>query len=166
MANESDLNPGEGPAVGVWADRLARIFAALVAAAFLVVGVLGFIPGVTTNFDALEFAGHDSEAELFGIFQVSVLHNLVHLLFGLIGLALARTATAARAFLIGGGLIYLALWIYGLVIDQDSTANVIPLNAADNWLHVGLGLAMILLAALTLRPRTTARTPRPRSHGR
>ena len=50
---------------------------------FLLVGIAGFIPGVTTNlYDGLEFAGNDGTAELLGIFQVSVLHNIVHLLFG------------------------------------------------------------------------------------
>src|SRR5690606_18201082 len=86
-----------------------------VAAVFLLVGVLGFIPGVTTNFDSMEFAGHESEAMLLGIFQVSVLHNIVHLLFGVAGLAMARTAGLAKLYLIGGGVIYLVLWVYGLI---------------------------------------------------
>lgn len=51
-------------------------------AVFLLVGVLGFIPGITSNYDTLRFAGHGSAALLLGIFQVSVLHNIVHLLFG------------------------------------------------------------------------------------
>lgn len=120
------------------------------AGVFLLVGVLGFIPGVTTNFDQLEFAGHQSQAELLGLFQVSVLHNIVHLAFGLIGLAMARSVGGATAFLIGGGVIYLALWIYGLVIDFNSTANFVPLNNADNWLHLILAVGMIG-AGLALR---------------
>ena len=59
--------------------------AVLVAAAFLVIGVLGFVPGVTTHLDQLQWAGHHSGAELFGVFEVSVLHNLMHLAFGVIG---------------------------------------------------------------------------------
>ena len=43
--------------------------------------------------DALRFAGHGSGAYLFGVFQVSVLHNLVHLAFGVAGLVLARTVS-------------------------------------------------------------------------
>ena len=62
--------------------------ATVVAVAFLAVGVLGFIPGITTNYDTMMFGGHHSEAKLFGLFQVSVLHNIVHLLFGVVGLAL------------------------------------------------------------------------------
>ena len=59
-------------------------------AIFLLVGILGFIPGITTNFDDLMVAGHESNALLLGIFQVSVLHNLVHLAFGVAGLVLGR----------------------------------------------------------------------------
>lgn len=66
------------------------------------------------------FAGHHSEAMLLGIFNVSILHNLVHLLFGVAGFLGARTASGSRAYLIGGGAIYLVLWLYGLVIDKTS----------------------------------------------
>jgi len=82
---------------------------------------------------------------------------LVHGAFGIIGLALARTVTGARGFLVGGGLIYLLLWLYGLFIDHGSGANFIPVNHADNWLHLGLGVGMVLLGLL-LPPR---RQPAP-----
>jgi len=130
--------------------------AAAVGIVFLAVGVLGFIPGITTDFDTMKFAGHESEAKLLGLFQVSILHNIVHLLFGVAGLALARTWSGARNYLIGGGVIYLVLWIYGLLVSENSSANFVPLNSADDWLHLGLGLGMIGLGvALT---RSTART--------
>jgi hypothetical protein len=122
--------------------------AALVGAVFLLVGVLGFIPGITTDYDSLGAAGHESHAELLGIFQVSVLHNIVHLLFGAAGLALARNASTARAYLIGGGVVYLVLWLYGLVVDKTSQANFVPLNTADDWLHFVLGLGMIALGVV------------------
>lgn len=128
--------------------------AALVGLVFLVVGVAGFVPGITTNlYDGLELAGHDGDAKLFGVFEVSVLHNLVHVAFGLAGLALARTISSARGFLVGGGVIYLALWLYGLVIDRDSDANFVPVNSADNWLHLGLGVGMVGLGLALGRQR-------------
>lgn len=146
------------------ADRdLVRTIATAVAAVFVLVGILGFIPGITTNYDDMSFAGSDSEAELLGLFQVSILHNLVHLAFGLVGLALARTLDGARTFLIGGGLIYLVLWIYGLVIDKDGDANFIPVNTADNWLHFILGVAMVLLGFVTTRDRASRTTPTPQT---
>ena len=121
---------------------------------FLVVGIAGFIPGITTNlYDGLEFAGHDGDAELLGIFDVSVLHNIVHLLFGVAGLTLSRTFDGSRAFLVGGGAIYLVLWIYGLIIDKDSGANFVPLDSADNWLHFALGAGMVVLGLVLGRER-------------
>jgi hypothetical protein len=133
--------------------RPIQLAALVVGVVFLLVGVLGFIPGITTNFDGLAFAGHQSEAMLLGLFQVSVLHNIVHLLFGVAGLAMSRTPAAARNFLIYGGVIYAVLWIYGLVIDQSSAANFVPLNSADNWLHLVLAIGMIALGLLVDRER-------------
>lgn len=131
--------------------------ATAVGAVFLLVGVLGFVPGITTNlYDGLEFAGHEGNAELLGIFQVSVLHNVVHLLFGVAGLALARTFSSARTYLIAGGAIYLVLWIYGLVIDHHSDANFVPVNTADDWLHFVLGVGMIGLGLALGRERPYA----------
>lgn len=130
--------------------------AQVVGAAFLLVGILGFIPGITTNYDSMSFASHDSEAMLLGVFQVSVLHNVVHLLFGIAGLAMSRAVSSARSFLIGGGVVYLVLWLYGLLIDKMSSANFVPLNTADDWLHFLLGLGMIALGlALTRRRADT-----------
>jgi len=137
----------------------ARTAAMVVAAVFLLVGILGFVPGVTTDYDMMKFAGHDSMAMLLGIFCVSVLHNIVHLLFGVVGFVLARTVPGAINYLIGGGVVYAVLWLYGLVIDFDSTANFVPLNTADNWLHLFLAIGMTGLG-LVLRRRPTARDAR------
>lgn len=120
----------------------------VVAATFVLVGVLGFIPGITTDYDRMEFAGHHSGAQLLGLFDVSVLHNIVHLLFGLAGIALARTSSGARGYLIGGGVIYLLLTVYGWLVDRHDEANFVPLDAADNWLHLVLGVGMLALGLL------------------
>jgi hypothetical protein len=128
--------------------------AAVIGVLFLLVGVLGFVPGITADRDTLHAAGHTSHAELLGLFQVSVLHNVVHLLFGVAGLTLARRPSTARAFLVGGGAVYLVLCLYGVVVDQQSQANFVPLNSADDWLHLVLGLGMIGLGlVLSRRPR-------------
>ena len=131
-----------------------QTLAMVVGAVFLAVGILGFIPGITTDYDELAFAGEDSTAKLFGIFQVSILHNIVHLLFGIAGLALARTVDGARTFLIGGGVIYLGLWLLGIVGGGDW----IPVNTADNWLQLALGAGMIALGVLTGRERVRTTT--------
>ncbi|MGQ5259850.1 DUF4383 domain-containing protein [Micromonospora sp. ZYX-F-536] len=141
------------PGTGTTGKHPVRTAAQVVGAVFLLVGILGFIPGITSNYDTMTFAGHESEAKLLGLFQVSILHNLVHLAFGVAGLALARAISGARTYLIAGGAVYLVLWLYGLVIDHESGANFVPLNGADNWLHLFLGLGMIALGvALTRRP--------------
>ncbi len=135
-----------------------QLAATVVAATFILVGILGFIPGITTHYSDLKGAGHNSmNAKLVGIFSVSILHNVVHLLFGLVGLALARTASGAKNYLIGGGVVYLVLWIYGLLIDKNTNANFIPVNTADNWLHFVLGAAMIALGIALSRRVVGAR---------
>ena len=134
---------------------LVQNVAGLVGIVFLLVGIAGFIPGLTTNlYDGLEFAGNDGTAELLGIFQVSVLHNIVHGLFGLAGLALAATPSGARTYLIGGGAIYLALFVIGIIGGGDW----IPVDDADNWLHLLFGAAMIGLGVLTTRESRVAST--------
>ena len=126
----------------------------VVGATFLLVGILGFIPGITTDYDTMSFASHNSDAKLLGIFQVSILHNLVHVLLGIAGLALARTWEGARTYLIGGGILYLALWLLGIVGGGDW----IPVNSADNWLHFVVGLGMVALGFVTTRERAVATT--------
>jgi arginine exporter protein ArgO len=112
---------------------------------FLAVGILGFIPGITTDYDTMTFATENSEAELLGIFQVNALHNIVHILFGIAGIAAARYFDTSRLLLIGGGLIYAVLWLYGVIIDLNAGANFVSLNTADNWLHFVLALGMLAL---------------------
>ncbi|GAC1400685.1 MAG: DUF4383 domain-containing protein [Mycobacterium sp.] len=130
--------------------------ALLIAGIFLVVGLGGFIPGVTTDYGLLTWAGHATGARLFGVFAVSGLHNVVHLAFGVVGLVLMRSYAAARWYLIGGGLAYLALWIYGLVVHQ---AAFMPINGADNGVHFALGAAMVLFGLTLAGQRDPTKRP-------
>jgi hypothetical protein len=138
--------------------KQARTLAGVVGAVFLLVGVLGFVPGVTTDYESLTFAGPESHAELLGIFQVSILHNIVHLIFGVVGLLMARTGAAAVTYLAVGGVVYLVLTVYGFVVGHGSDANFVPVNNADNWLHLGLGLGMLLLAMVARQRMTDGAT--------
>jgi uncharacterized protein DUF4383 len=122
---------------------LAQTLALLFGVAFLGAGVLGFIPGITTNLDDIKFAGDDSPAELLGIFQVSILHNIVHVLFGIAGIAFSRTITNAKAYLLYSGLIYVVLFIYGLFVSSGDDANFVPVNTADDWLHLVLAVGLL-----------------------
>ncbi len=142
--------------------RLVQSFALFVGAVFLLVGVLGFVPGITANYGELTFAGPHSGALLFGVFAVSVLHNLVHLLFGVAGLLAARSAGTARGFLVVGGGVYLVLWVYGSATGEHMAPNFLPFNTADNWLHLGLGAGMVLLGiAGTVQERSRGEYPEP-----
>jgi hypothetical protein len=121
---------------------LAQTFALLFGIAFLAAGVLGFIPGITTHLGDISFAG-DSPTELLGLFQVSVLHNIVHLLFGIAGIALARTTESAKSYLLVSGVLYVVLFLYGLVVGSNTDANFVPVNNADDWLHLILGVGLL-----------------------
>ena len=122
--------------------------ALLVGAVFLLVGIAGFIPGITTNYDDLGFAGPDSEAKLIGLFQVSILHNIVHALFG-VGIFMAATPEGARTYLLGAGAVYVVLFLMGII----GAGDWVPINDADNWLHLGLAVAMIGAGVLLTRER-------------
>ena len=97
---------------------LAQTLALLFGVAFLAAGVLGFIPGITQDLGDIKFAGKDSPAELLGIFKVSILHNIVHLLFGVAGVALSRTTANAKMYLLYSGVIYIVLTAFGLFVDS------------------------------------------------
>jgi hypothetical protein len=107
-------------------------------------GVLGFVPGITTHVGKLAFAGGGSHAELFGRFQVSVLLNLVHIASGLTVLVLARTDAGARSYLTGCGIAYLVIWVLGPL----TIGGWLPLNTADNWLHLVAGGVLLGLGSL------------------
>ena len=129
-----------------------QTLALVVGVVFLLVGILGFVPGVTSHYGDLSFAGHGSGAKLLGLFQVSILHNLFHLLFGVVGVVLARTAEGAATFLTGGGIVYLALWVLGAV----GVAGWLPANTADNWLHFVLGIGLLGLGFAAGRSRSAS----------
>ena len=134
-----------------------QIASLAVGSVFLLIGVAGFIPGVTSGYHEMTFAGHHSGAMLFGYFAVSVLHNIVHLLFGVAGVWMWRTVRGARLYLLVGGAVYAVLWVYGMVIEPHTGANFVPVNDADNWLHLGLAVGMLGLGLMA--GRSVATTP-------
>jgi hypothetical protein len=135
--------------------------AVIMAGLLSALGVFGFIPGITSHVDQLVWTGPRSPASLFGVFAVSGLQNMVHIVLGLIGVAAARTYAGSRAYLLGSGLLYLVLCSYGWLAGTGSDARVLPLNQADNWLHLGLGVVSVLLA-VTLAGQHDPTKRRPR----
>src|SRR5699024_11234476 len=101
-------------------------------------------------------------AMVLGIFQVSVLHNVIHLLLGAAALAQSRFSYSARRYLrVAGGFTAL-LWLFGLLVDPTSMANFVPLNAVDTWTYLVLAIALIRLSFLPsagTHPKPEGATP-------
>lgn len=113
-------------------------FALIYGIVFLLVGAAGFVPGLTaphTHPDVQVTAGLGL---LLGLFPVNVLHNLVHVLFGIWGLMAARSSGAAVAYARAVAVIYALLAVLGLVpaANLHTTLGLVPLYGNDVWLHV------------------------------
>jgi hypothetical protein len=139
--------PGAVPQAGGVPRTSAKDAARVAGIVLAAVGVLGFVPDVTTGVSAISFAG-GSGTKLLGAFEVSVLLNVAYIGAGAAGIVLARTDRGARGFLTGGGIGFLVLWLVGVV----KAGGWIPLNGADNWLHLALGAGLIAMGRLTARP--------------
>ena len=121
-----------------YTDRtLAQKLAFLFGLVFVLVGILGFIPGITDDAPG-SFAGEDSEGSLLGVFQTSVLHNLAHLAFG-IGILAARRHATALTYLLVAGSAYAGLFLLGILGAMDW----LPADDTDDWLHLGLAAALL-----------------------
>jgi Domain of unknown function (DUF4383) len=138
----------------------AESLAGVAGLTFLVLGVCGFVPGAVQDYGALHWWRNGSGADLFGVFQTSILLNLAHIGFGAVALVAGRRAASARSYLTLGGIVIFALGIYRLLIDPLGDSNVVPFDRADVWLHVGLGVAMVYAGLATglarARPVATA----------
>src|ERR687893_1672440 len=139
---------GEGDRGRTTIQRAALLFGLV----FALVTVAGFIPGVTTDYgDLTRFDGEG--AKIFGLFGTNVLENVAHGLFAVAGLAAASSWAASKTYFVWGGLLYLGLWLYGLLggSEERSTANFLGLNSAADWLHFALGVAMLAIGLLVSR---------------
>jgi hypothetical protein len=122
------------------AQRLSQIWGW----GFIIIGLAGFAAtGADMNPD------HMTAPRLFGLFPVNVVHNVVHLVFGLWGVLGARTYGAARSYLLGAGLTYLILAALGYVVPNG--LGLVPLGGNDIGLHLFLGLGLLLSGMLTAR---------------
>jgi uncharacterized protein DUF4383 len=131
----------------------AQLYALLFGVVLLVVGILGFIA------DSSFGAGSDVNGSDFIIFEVNGWHNIVHILSGLLGLALWRRPASARAYALGFGAVYLVVTIWGF-ITGDQVLWLIPVDTADNFLHLLIAAAG-LAAGLSSREAAPRTAPRP-----
>ena len=101
---------------------------------FLAVGVLGFVPGITTN------------EMMLGIFQVNAAHNVVHLLSGAVALAAGLMSTAyARMYFRVFGIVYALVALLGIYVGNGMLLGLISNNMADVALHVVIAVAALWL---------------------
>ena len=136
-----------------------RYFALVYGIAFLLVGILGFVPGATHMHAgapelAVEGPGH---GYLLGLFHVNVLHNLVHLVFGVWGLIAFRTYGASRGYAKGVAVIYAVLGVFGLIPGLNTLFGLVPLHGNDVWLHFLLAIVAAIFGFTPVRsePATT-----------
>ena len=115
----------------------ARSFALAAGLAYMLVGALGFLPGITQPppAGAPDLAVDSGYGYLLGLFPINLLHNLVHLAVGIVGLAAYRSRGGARAFARGLAVFYGLLAVMGVIPGLNTTLGLIPIFGHDIWLH-------------------------------
>jgi hypothetical protein len=133
---------------------LAQIYVLVLGAVLVLVGILGFL--VEPSFGI----GDNAERGILIAFDINGWHNVVHLLSGIIGLAMAGSAASARMFAIGYGVVYVLVTILGFIVgDGGLLLSIIPINTADNLLHIAIaasGIAVGLASPATGGTRRAA----------
>ena len=119
-----------------------RNFALVFGIVFLLVGIAGFIPPLMQAMhpEHPTLTVNANAGQLLGLFPVNVLHNIVHLLFGLWGLASFRSVTCAKLYARGVAIIYAVLKVAGFIPGLDTLFGLVPLYGNDIWLHALLAV--------------------------
>ena len=121
--------------------KLATIFGVI----FVVIGILGFVPGIT-----------DNNGMLLGIFHVNAVHNIVHLLSGIIALYVGmKSESASKTYFQVFGVIYALVAVLGFVYGDTDILGMVASNMADTWLHVVIAL-IALYAGFGMKEEATA----------
>jgi len=127
----------------LWPSQIATLVLGIL---FLGIGIAGFTITGTDGFT------DDHTGELLLGFEVNGLHNAVHLALGVLGVVMWWRISTSLAFGLISGIGYGAAFVYGL-FAVDESWDVLSLNTADNWLHLGLAVAGFAVAALAVRDR-------------
>src|SRR5213080_242789 len=120
----------------------ARLYALVVGSVLVAAGIIGFFYNAHFGSGSDVF-GHDTSVKVFGILAVNGWHNVVHLVTGALGLLAA--GYAARVYAFGLGFVYIVVAVWGFIIGSgDSILTIVPVNTADNVLHLVLGILGIV----------------------
>jgi hypothetical protein len=123
----------------------ARTFATVLGVAFLLAGIAGFFPSPIPA-DAPPLTVEQYHGLALGLFPVNILHNAVHLLFGLLGLAAGRGAVmSARGYAKIVAVAYGLLVVLGLLPATHTTFGLIPIYGNDVWLHGAIALVSAIV---------------------
>lgn len=116
-----------------------RLFALIVGIAYVAAGLAGFVPGLSPAHETQDLIVNTAYRDVLGLFPANVLHHLVHLAVGVLGLLAYRTFAAARNFARGLAIVYAVLGVMGLIEagNLNTTFDLIPLFGNDVWLHLG-----------------------------
>ena len=114
-----------------------RTFALIFGIVFLLVGLAGFVPGLLQPMHPQhgELAVDSFSGQLLGLFPVNILHNIVHILFGVWGLLAYKSLSASKGYAKGVAIIYAVLTIAGFIPTLDTMFGLVPLYGNDIWLH-------------------------------
>jgi hypothetical protein len=115
-----------------------RTAALVVGVAFAVVGIVGFVPSPPLP-DAPPLTVEHGHGMALGIFPVNTLHNIVHLIFAVLGLA-AWGSGRARGYFQLLAVSYALLAVLGLNAATNTTFGLIPIWGADVYLHAALAI--------------------------
>ena len=123
-------------------DHEHPLFLLVLGIIFLLIGIAGFIPGLLhTPEPAADVEVKQSFGRLMGLFPVNALHNVVHIIFGIWGIAAYRSYTGARGYSKAVAIIYAVLAVMGIIPGLNTTFGLIPLYGHDIWLHAVIAIA-------------------------
>ena len=119
-----------------------RYFSLVLGIVFLLIGIAGFVPGLMHSPEtAADVEVTQNFGRLMGLFPVNALHNVVHIAFGIWGIAAYRSYTGAQGYSKAVAVIYAVLAIMGIIPGLNTTFGLIPLYGHDIWLHAVIAIA-------------------------
>lgn len=101
---------------------------------FVVIGILGFVPGLAPD------------SHLLGLFHINALHNIIHLASGAVALMAGYASyKASRTYFQVFGIVYALVALLGLMSGDNDILGLVANNGADNLLHIAIAAAALYL---------------------